>query len=359
MKFVHPRSIYIYSFEWNWNGRLTVNGTYCKQTEYKGKQLAFGFRGDPNVSLIPSPTVHVKRFVDCASDPFIYVCPEVSTARDSFRNSSYRIVRDKEKATCIVVPRIKATMPLRYNIAVVTKENDVYLFSYSGNGTYTAKKEEVDGVMKQVIGRRIVGRTDDDDDNGNIVGPEDEIIKADDLSERTAFIINACDEYPCMYSEDPDARYINYCFEDTPRLIPITQIGPDLFAVWGKCTDSDIIASAVLQCNWWEYPFTLASFLREHFPYIHGKTNKSLQHILHEIGYHQLREKNNVEKLISPEDWNMYQKCKLYELGLSENGGFLPPERDVSGLLPHTICVTPMYIDAPASFATLKNLAKV
>lgn len=352
MRFIHPNSIVQYGFEWDWNGNLRMHSTYTKVSEYRGKQLVFGFNCDPSTTISPSPKVHMMGYVDSSMKPFLYVCPEVSISRDSLRNSGYKLVRSKDKANCVVVPDMHTVMSFCYNFAVITKSDDVFLFCFSGATASTATFEEnkVNNIIKQCIGDRVPH-----EDGENL-----EIINDKKLGQHKAYTIIPCDEYEAMYDSNANSdNPVSYCFENNLKITPSTEVNPELFAVWSKCSDSDIIASAVMQTDWQTYPFTIAVFLRNKFPYIYANKNKSFQYVLNEIGFYDLKNSNTSSKLISPEDWNMLQKCSLYFLGLPENGGFLPPEKEVSSLLPHKICVKPLYIDSPASYETLRALVKI
>lgn len=345
MKFIYPRSITRLLFSWDYNARLCIKSMYTKSSEYKGKQLVFGFETSPsNDYMAPNPHCNLRRYPDCADTPFIYVAPEVSLSRDTLRNSGYKIVRSKEKATCTVVPDLKVISKFEYNIAVIGQTNDVYLFVHDG---HSLKRDEPLNLVDELFERYF----HTEDKSGY------EFIYDTTLSEQKAYSIYPCEEYPNMWDDTQEP--LDYTFESRLKLTPTTEVSPELFAIWSKCNDSDLIASAVLQTDWKTYPFTIAVFLRTKFPYIYHTASKALKHVLNEIGFFNLKDYSTSSMVVSPEDWNMLQKCQLSLLGLPETGGFIDPGKDVPDVLPHKMCVKPMYIDKPATFESLKTMVKV
>ena len=178
-----------------------------------------------------------------------------------------------------------------------------------------------------------------------------------DFTLQKAYTVQPSSEYENMW--DHASEGVNYCFENNVRLHPSIEISPETFAIWKKCNEDNIIVSAILQSDWQTYPITIATFLREQFPYIHTESNKAFQNVLKEIGYYELRNRNTTSIVVSPEDWNMLQKCQIYSLGLSETGGFVSSETDIPSTLAHKICVKPTYIDEPATFDSLKKMVNM
>ena len=153
MRFLYPQSIYEIGFDFDYYGHLRTNSMYGNTRTFKGKQLVFGFKVNPSSVLSPNPKCHIVRYCDSGSHPFIYVDSGVSISRDSFRNSGYKIVRSKEKAMCVVVPQIKVVAQFIYNIAIITKTNDVYFYRFDGESLGFNKNEvgAIDNFVKEIL----------------------------------------------------------------------------------------------------------------------------------------------------------------------------------------------------------------
>jgi hypothetical protein len=347
IKFIKPTAIETYGIGFTYDNKLRLNRYFIKSTEFRGKQLAFGFDTDPRIAMNPCPTHNwLRGRIDASDSPFLWIAPECSIARDSIRNSGYKIVRDKEKATCRIVPKISVVSSFKYHFCIIGPDNGVICF-------YRFNEEEAEitpELIKDTIEKCRKGRFETvDEQQLTIIDPEEA-----HPCLQTAYTIKSCEEYDNMFNGADNA---DYCFECNVRLQPSIEVTPELFAIWGKCNEDSIIASAVLQADWQTYPLTIAVFLREHFPYIYG-TSRALDNVLDQIRFQDIRKHNTSSLVVSPEDWNMLQKCKLYELGLSENGGLVDSDKEVSGCLPHKTVVKPLYINEPCNFDSLKDMVK-
>ena len=345
IKFIKPSTIETYNVSFDYGNRMRRSGSYVKATEFRGKQLAFGFACDPRIAISPAPEHNwLRSSIDAADKPFIWIAPECSIARDSIRNSGYKIVRDKEKSTCIIVPKISVVSSFKYHFCLIDEKSASVCF-------YRFEDEDAEitqELLKSTIDECKKGRYGSDPElDITVIYPEFGGID-------TVYSIKSCESYDELFN---GSLGIDFCYENHVKLQPSIEVTPELFAIWKKCRDAEIIASAVLQADWQTYPFTIAVFLRENFPYIYGDS-RALDNVLDQIGFMDIKRHNTSSLVVSPEDWNMLQKCKLYELGLSENGGIVDASKDVSDCLPHKTVVKPMYIDKPCNFDSLKDMVQ-
>lgn len=313
---------------------------------YKGKMMIYDLKERPSNDLSNSYGRH-NSFVFPTSEPFLYVAPECSLSRDALRNSGYKIVRDWDKSSLIVLPDIKVFYETTFDCMMEEKDSGAtYLIDIVNKKDLEYNGDDFSDLLqnfKKSFDCRI--------------GDSTVVCVGNKFESKRLFTINKCDMYEQIYSNDP-IRHA-FCFESDVRISPTLEINPELFAVWRKCKDRDVVQCAVMQVDWQKYPTTLAWFLVNYCNYVHIGANAYLKKILEDTGYFELREKRILSREVDPEDWNMLQKCELYSLGISEQGGFVNNGVTIPDCLRSKIVVKPQYIDEPHNFNDLMQAARI
>lgn len=301
--------------------------------------------------------------MDCAAPKKLYICPECRTPRDLFRNTGYKIVRDKESADAIVVPDASVIncMIQFANVAFLDKENlRLYL--------YTANKDWMPLSDNDV-------RIED--------GDLDKIKKAylsnygKDLSS---------DKYECFFSEvqkrfpveflpiiqeykeiltGTRPKNYKYLSEGEIYINCPTEITPETLSIWHKTSDYNILANSIAASNWRDYPVTLFMFVSIFKPNVSHYGGQKFKLVLDSIGYNYYEsiDKLLLGRIIQPDDWNMFQEFLMTYLGVPEDGGFGKkkggPENNVLKYVRSRIAIKPLKINTPTSWENIKEMLKM
>lgn len=335
--FVTPAAISSFKIVTDYYGNFSIRNLGSPSyTMYAGKQLCFGLTNAPSQGY--PYQVHLAYGLSCNEYPFLYVSPECSISRDVLRNSGFRIVRNKEKASCVLLPPYKESARFTYNVCVIVDGKNVNLFSIENSDNLTAERR--DKILELIKGKY-----------SSLDQARVKYIHSALLGESNIYVVPKCENYIDLYIGSADGPY--YGFEDYIELIPSVEVTPELFTIWDKCDDLDVMACALANCDWQKYPVTLAMYLYENKTGIRHHANNSQSFVLKCIGFYDLWRNGTMDRIVEPEDWNMLQKCRLHALGLPETGGLLKTKCDASKGLPCRIQVKPMYIKEPALFKDL------
>ena len=347
LTFFSPSSINVYSVSFDYNNELRLRGYGSRSaTEFRGKQAVIGLTCPPSQGICPFPDANIVSSISSAKYPFLYISPECNISRDALRNSGFHIVRSKEKANCVIIPRFKESAKYGYNICIVTEEGWTDLY----------RLEDIDSPdsdLQTRILNFIKEKRYSNKDPKSI-----HVYYEGSMTYRYMYIVPKCENYSDLWGKG----YVNYGMEDNLRFTPSVEVTPELFAIWDKCNDLDIIACALTQCDWQKYPLTLAKYLSTEKPGIRHRANDFQKHILRQIGFYQFWENNTYDKAVEPDDWNMYQKCILARLGLPETGGLIKDKNSDSnaklGSIPYRIKIKPMYITEAAYYPDLMQAVR-
>ena len=337
VEFIIPSEMHSFRVESDYYGNLRLRSTGdISYSIWGGKQLCFGLKNAPSQGY--GYQVHLAYDLNCNEYPFLYVSPECSISRDILRNSGFKIVRNKEKASCVLLPPYGESASFTYNVCVIIDGKNVNLFNIDKKSNLT--EERCDKILELIKGKY---SSLDQSKIRYIFNPL--------LESANIYVVPKCENYIDLYTGSADDSF--YGFEDCIELIPSIEVTPELFTIWDKCDELDVIACALANCDWQKYPVTLAMYLYENKQGIRHHANSSQSFILKCIGFYDLWRNGTMDRIVEPEDWNMLQKCRLYSLGLPETGGLLKASCNASKGLPCRIQVKPMYIKEPALFKDL------
>ena len=311
---------------------------------YKGKMPCIGFKERPG-DFITNSYTGPSTYMSAESDAFLYVAPECTFSRDALRGSGFKIVRDWERANLVVLPQVEIFFNTECDIIIEYDTSALRLVDIGNKFERTATDEKL-LHLKEELKKHLSG--------GNNI---QHIWINPDLKPMSFYTINRCEMYKDIFSDDPIRA--RFCFEHEIRIVPTLEINPELFTIWKKCNDRDVLKCAVQQVDWQKYPITLAWFLNSYCPYVYIGANSYLKNILDTIGFTDLRAGNKLNKEVSPEDWNMLQKCEMYFMGLPEQGGFVDATSvTIPKCVRSRVAVKPIYIDEPQNFEDLMQVAK-
>ena len=320
-------------------------------SDWKGKQLIFGLNRPPSRGLSPYPTGgSFETTINATKAPFLYVSSDCTISRDALRNSGYKIVRSKEKASAIILPKLREFATYTFNICILKASGAVTFVQLTDLISGNIKKEEVETFIHFL--KTKTSLAGDDENSYTLIYDEDS------LKKMTTYVIPKCADYADLWGRDEGDW--TFGFENNILLTPTVEVTPELFTIWDKCKDMWVLACALTQVDWQKYPVTLATYLYDNKTQIRQYVNTYQKHILEQIGFYQLWNNGTINRAVEPEDWNMLQKCRLALLGLPETGGLVKPEKVglKVGNLPCRIQVKPLYITEPAMYEDLLTAVK-
>ena len=354
-RFYTPKAVRMFSISLYYDGSPNIRtlGTYAP--DWRGKQFMLGLPAPPSPSYIPDlskNTEIVQSRIKSSDYPFVYVSSDCRISRDALRNSGFHIVRSKERANIILLPKLITTHTYDFNICCLDDNGTVTLFLLDPDDIAGITPDMITKIMDYIKSRGYVNK----DAPGN-----EFIYDANKLSMDSIYVVPKCADFEDLWQKHDNKT--KFAFEHNVVLTPSVEITPELFDVWDKCRDMDILCCALMQCNWQKYPITLAYYLRKNKSSISLYTNNAQTYILEQIGFYDLKRNGTIDKIVKPEDWNMLQKCRMHQLGVSENGGFIKVKpldvdnKDLSAL-PFRIQVKPMYITEPRPYKDLVQSAE-
>ncbi len=290
---------------------------------------------------------------DAAIGEKLYISPDCKTSRDLFRNSGYKLVRDKDKADRIVVPAFRDEYP-RYTYEFI-------LFD-PGTGQLT-----LFSVFRNEGVRKALDHYSEDDVQRTkeylkfCYGDNCEFI-VDSFQENDCYIIPHYKDHIAMLNETGLSQ--KYIRETRVWLNCSTTISPETLRIWKASKDEEVVARAICTSNWQDYPITLCAFLYDKSS-ITGHGGNNFRLVLQQIGYKpgyglydMIRDRE-----VSPDDWNMLQRYMMMLMGLPEEGGVLRkgmlsklPYKYKDLFLRQMTVVKPLYIKQPVALSVATNI---
>lgn len=284
----------------------------------------------------------------------LFIAPECKTGRDTFRNSGYKITRDKDKADVIVVPDVKASMFFNYHCNMVAKDEDtdkLYIIELhkSGYDNPIIDKEDIERASEYVE---------------SAIG-----LKVDDsqMTDFYVWFIPKCDEIKNVLTEN--MLNVPYVQESRIPVSASTSFTAETLIFWENIDDPNLLMRTICTSDWMDYPVTLLAFLtitqnkldnRNWFNYANGDFRRILQNIgysaysdfRYQVRYHSL----------SPKDFNMLQAYLYMKLGLGPEGGIINQktlaslDSDFHPYLQRKIALKPLQIPTKMNEETIRNI---
>jgi hypothetical protein len=351
VQFFTPTYLETCTYEVDYRGNPRISSNYSvDKTLYRGKYLVSGLAYGPSHGIAnPADSADMlNSYERIASSkfPFVYVSPECRTSRDTLRNSGFHIVRNMDNASFVLLPDMKELASFSFNVGIVTPMERIYLFTLSNELYENLKPEDYNVILDNIHNMKFSSWQKSDL----------QFINEADLHTQDMYSIFKCPDYKLLWEKSDTDR--KFGFEKDVALVPSIEVTPELFSVWSKCKDYHVVACALAQCDYNKYPITLAYYLWQHKCNIRHYVNDSQKYILKQIGFFDLCDKGGTyNRVVEPDDWNMLQKCKLYDLGLPETGGLIKGHSANVSDIPSRIQVKPYYISEPTNFNVLINAA--
>ena len=309
-------------------------------------------RGDDPTEYIRN---YSRNYPTMSKTERIFVSGDCKTNRDLFRNTGYKITRDKQNAEAIIFP----ALPQYYDMFQVNADvaaydpasESLYLFVMTNAYGQTNPKVSFDDTAKLAVTEFFTEQ-----------GMEVVFV----CYTRRAYFMRPCEEWREILEErkvrDSYGYTIDYISETRlPLDLPI-DINLETLQIWENERDSDMLAKAICQSNWQEYPATLCLFLKKH-PNFYSSSNTNFQLITYQINYANGSFGSLWSgKTIQPKDWNLLQAWCLHKLNAPEEGGivnkdlFRNTSNDVKTLVRRATIVKPLYITTPQTLNQLLTL---
>ena len=284
----------------------------------------------------------------------LWVSPHCKMPRDLFRNSGYKLVRDRNNADALISPAVADDYhTLTATIVAQDSSTDtLYLFRVTGgsseirlnceDGLNDDLWEDITGWLSETCGLEVL--------HSNL---------GDDIM--VEFLPKIDDWKDILVNNNP-----NYISEFSVQMqYPVT-ISVETLQLWKHISDKDLLAKTVSMSDWKYYPITMTFFLQFECPsdlrYYGGS---SMELMLQHLEYDPY---SNIDlclagRIVSPKDWNMLQDYIAAELNILETGGFVDPNKyhflkEFSSGIKQKIAVKPTKINQPMVYDDiLRSLA--
>ena len=327
--------------------------SFAHRQVYKSKMACF-CSSDISYEL-PSEVISNRLFVNKDKVPStktnLWVSSYCKTPRDLFRNSGYKLVRDRNNADALITsapaydyPTLEATI-----VALDPDLDTLYLFRVSSTvGAIRDKynrrlKDDVwDGVTRYLRERQGL------------------IILHDNLKDEITveFLPKIDDWKDILINNNP-----NYISEFSVQInYPVT-ISVESLQVWEHISDAALLAKTISMSDWKDYPITMLYFLMNKCPYdIKYRGGSSMELMTRQLQYDPYARLGMLleGRIISPKDWNMLQDYIAADLNISDTGGFIAPSKldslnEYSSLIRKKVAVKPLKITQPMSYDDIKS----
>ena len=253
----------------------------------------------------------------------LFISPQSNLPRDLIRNSQYKIVRDIDEATCVVIPAPSKYAAYEYNIIAAYDSGD-------SAAILSINKQSADAV------------TIEDDDIERIKGliikalnvPKDDVsfFYSGKLDVAKMWMMPKCKEYELLAKGDNH----RFTIDSYVNLIPQYSMSVETLITWRSCSDMDLLRKMIIQSDWRKFPLTVSTFLVSEKPYIESCASPYFKDVLGQMHYNECKYLQNMtDCIVTPED---YALCCQWISYLMENNGDIT-NKDKTPLE----CLSPMY----------------
>ena len=287
------------------------------------------------------------------NDSNLYVSSACKTKRDYFRNSGYKIVRDKSKADFVVIPEYSYNAIHLYDIAAFDENHkELTLYTIKDNFNKVERTpEERYNACKEYLTRTGLSVIDQESTEKPV----------------TCTFLRDVDEFTDILT--PDYPPFPYISEMEIYLTPTLEINIENLNIWkrmlnGYNTTGDMFSELLCQSNWKDYPVTMLYFLKD-VPYMNVRyamrKNAQAREILLKIGYSEDRSfmTSAQDKIVNPCDWELLQEYIYNECNLPQNGGWVTEKSRLGPeLVSSRIYVKPIHISQPMVLRDIVELCE-
>lgn len=306
---------------------------------------------------LPSEVIDARLSInkDCiTSISNLWVSPHCKMPRDLFRNSGYKLVRDRNNADALISPAIALDDYHTLTATIVAQDSStdtLYLFRVTGGSNELRSKcedrlndnlwEDITGYLSERYGLEVL--------HSNL---------GDEIT--VEFLPKIDDWKEILVNNNP-----NYISEFSIQMqYPVT-ISVESLQMWKHISDRELLAKTVSMSDWKYYPVTMMFFLNFECPddlrYYGGSSMElMLQHL--EYDAYAPIDRCLEGRIVSPKDWNMLQDYIAAELNIPETGGFVDPNKysflkEFSSALKQKLAVKPIKITQPMVYDDICSLA--
>jgi len=347
----------IYKFDKVYSGRIMVqwDGRITKERqELRTRYTKHGWAAfivDPNSWRSVNEVLGYKclsRHVHVSPTAYqkLYFSPHCRMRRDLFRNAGYIITMNPDNADLIVVPYIRPMEQMRGHIIIWEPDTKELTF-------YTMDRDDIpqgeperhmlfDQIVEHFSGKNVEFVF------GNLT-----------INDHAGYFMPKYDAYEQILTDDSGAR--RYVEETTFRLNPPLEISVDTLHLWSKIYDDDVLADAICNSDWIDYPATLLVFLYIEHPRI-NVNNSTFSLVLNKIGFDRSYTISGMlnGRIIQPKDWNMLQDYFMHKCELPEEGGVIKNLKnirdDVRNMMRCATMIKPKKIEVPMAYNQLCDI---
>ena len=348
------RNILIGTINFTSSGQIRTNLANYRTRAIKNRMACF-CTTSPNERLFASKQLDGWQDFYTDKGDKLFIAPQCRIARDLFRNSGYKITRDRENADRVVIPALPIEKQFLYFDVVMydTESSSLYLLTVNRNEEYRRNL----GTFSENDFQNVKFYFDNNFNFGNIQWFQD----------------NFCDKAICEFlPQYEDYKSIltgqlskDYVFEQNVEVDCPIEINLDTLHVWKYCKDEEILAKAICNSNWKDYPALLCVFLEEKCPHIEYFGGRNTKLVLDQIGYDRNMNLDSMlaDRTIEPKDWNLLQDYIMDELGVSESGGYIDREsanenKQCLKLVRDRRVVAPLKINTPLLYENISSMLK-
>lgn len=271
----------------------------------------------------------------------VFISPSSKISRDLVRKS-YTITRKKDDADYIIIPYLNDKLFSSHYVNIIIEEissNTVFLVFINNKTHRELDKDDYERVISSFLS------------NQNIPVTDSECFYHE--STFKAYFVPNIKEYEDILRGDNR----NYVFDNWLIIDADNKVSVETLDLWNRMgNDISMFESCVLNSDAKEYPYTMSKFINSNMNFKYADWNEKMKYLLKSMGIYYYNEFEQT-RVVSPQDWNMWQKWVMHCLGVDEKGGFT--QKNVSDDLKKEIryktAVVPTFIDNPMTVHDIKS----
>lgn len=271
----------------------------------------------------------------------VFISPNSKISRDLVRKS-YTITRKKDDADYIIIPYLNNKLFSSRYVDIIIEEissNTIFLVSINNRTHRELNKNDYERVISNFLS------------NQNIPVTDSECFYLE--STFNVYFVPNIKEYEDILRGDNR----NYVFDNWLIIDADNKVSVETLDLWNRMgNDISMVESCILNSDAKEYPYTMCRFLNSNMNFKYAFWNEKMKYLLKSMGIYSCNKFDPI-RIISPKDWNMWQKWIMHCLGVDEKGGFTQKNisDDFRTEVRYKTAVIPTFIDNPMTVHDIKS----
>lgn len=349
---VYPEKVYTGTISINPQGRIYNSSIWRMSNKLLVKKMAILLKDSIyNYNAVEYLNWKLFNRRVFARSSKLFIDSDCVQNRDLFRNSGYSIVRDPARADFFVLP----DLPQKYLV-------------YNGHAvlhdTFEDKLYILDVDHYQDIPRANIAIELDSLKN-SFEHPVEVLYYNPEKKAKVTFIPKLQGYVDYLYKKYPNLFYTQ---ESQVDIEPSVNISIETLDIWRNCKYPAMLAKAISQSNYKEYPFTTYAFLATYQRHIFDNLSSDLKYVMRSIGAGRFDYSPKLDVVLSnyvikPKDWNMFQDYIFHVMNVDEDAGLVDEKslnmiESLKSLIRHKTAVSKIKLDKQSTFGQIMNLLK-